>query len=213
MSLTSAMASPHFHVGHDDFFETTRYNRSSARTKSKWQQLSGIDLAVKLENRDKIKRAELNKVADISTSETPADVANLMPVFDHTHTASLQSGNFDQIAPSPIQDPAAPAPASVPSVPNVPDISSRGRHRTPAKVHNVQAFESEFVTTDFQSTFETEHDSDMMMQEKMRGPIAFLSEMNGDTMHFHQAMNQDDSADFFEVVVKEINGHVEKKHW
>jgi hypothetical protein len=89
LSLTSAMASPQFHVGHDEFFETTRYNRSSARTKSRWQQLSGIDLAVALENRDKIKRAALNKFADRSTSEIPADVANLMPVFDHTRTASL----------------------------------------------------------------------------------------------------------------------------
>ena len=195
------------------FFETKRYNRSSARTKSKWQQLSGIDLAVTLENRDKIKRAALTRVADRSTIETPADVANLMPVFDHTRTASLQSGNLDQVAPSPYQAPTVPEPAPAASVPNVPDISSRGRHRTPAKVHNVQAFESEFVTTAFQSTFETEHDRDMAMQERMRSPIAFLSEMNGDTMYFHQAMRQDDSADFVEAVVKEINGHVENKHW
>ena len=213
LSLTSAMASPQFHVGHDDFFETTRYNRSSARTKSKWQQLSGIDLAVTLEKRDKIKRAALNKVADRSTIETPADVANLMPVFDHTRTASLQSGNLDQVTPSPYQAPTVSEPTPVASVTDVPDISSRGRHRTPAKVHNVQAFESEFVTTAFQSTFETEHDRDMAMQERMRSPIAFLSEMNGDTMYFHQAMRQDDSADFVEAVVKEINGHVENKHW
>ena len=116
MSLTSAIASPQFHVGHNDFFETTRYNRSSARTKNKWQQLSGIDLAVKLENRDKIKRAALIKVADRSTIETPADVANIMPVFDHTRTASLQSGNLDQVAPSPYQAPTVSEPAPVASV-------------------------------------------------------------------------------------------------
>ena len=80
-------------------------------------------------------------------------------------------------------------------------------------MHNVQAFESEFFTTAFQSTFETEHDRDMAMQERMRIPIAFLSEMNGDTMYFHQAMRQDGSADFVEAVVKEINGHVENEHW
>ena len=140
-------------------------------------------------------------------------MANLMPVFDHTHTASLQSGNLDQVAPSPIKAPVAPAPALVTSVSNVPYISSRGRHRTPAKIHNVQAFESEFVTTAFQSTFETEHDRDMAMQEKMRSPIAFFSEMNGDTMYLHQAMKQDDRADFVEAVVKEVNGHADNKHW
>jgi hypothetical protein len=76
-----------------------------------------------------------------------------MPVFDHTRTTSLEPGNFDQVAPSPIQAPVAPAPAPVASVPNVPDISSRGRHRTPAKIHNVKAFESEVETTNLQSNY------------------------------------------------------------
>ena len=75
---------------------------------------------------------------------------------------------------------------------------------TAANIHNVQAFASEFFTTAFQSTFKTEHNRDMAMQERMRSPIAFLSEMNGDTMYFHQAMNQDDSADFVEAVVTHI---------
>ena len=32
-------------------------------------------------------------------------------------------------------------------------------------------------------------------------------------MYFHQAMNQDDSADFVESVVKGINGNMENKRW
>ena len=128
----------------------------------------------------------------------------------------MKSVNVDQVTPSPTQDPVAPAPAPAPmvSVFNVPDISSRGRrHRTPGKIYNVQAFKSEFVTTAFQSTFETDHDRDMAIQERIMNPIVFHSEMNGDTMYFHQAINQDDSADFVEAVVKEINGHADNKHW
>ena len=53
-----------------------------------------------------------------------------------------------------------------------------------------------------QSTFETQHDQDIDLQEIMRNPITFLSEINGDTMYFHQAMNKEDSADFVEDVVK-----------
>ena len=37
--------------------------------------------------------------------------------------------------------------------------------------------------------------------------------MNGYTMYLHQAINQEDSADFIEAVVKEINSHVDNKHW
>ena len=32
-------------------------------------------------------------------------------------------------------------------------------------------------------------------------------------MYFHQAMNLDDSADFVDVVFKEINLYVDNKHW
>ena len=34
LNLTTGNTSPQFHMGHDNFFETTRYNRSNARAKS-----------------------------------------------------------------------------------------------------------------------------------------------------------------------------------
>ena len=43
--------------------------------------------------------------------------------------------------------------------------------------------------------------------------MAFLAEMQGDTMYFHQAMAQEDSGNFVEAVVKEFNGHFDKSHW
>ena len=45
LNITTGNASPQFHVGHDNFSETTRYNRSNARAKSNWKNLSGIDHA------------------------------------------------------------------------------------------------------------------------------------------------------------------------
>ena len=32
-------------------------------------------------------------------------------------------------------------------------------------------------------------------------------------MHFHQAIAQEDSGNFLEAVVKEVNGHVHNAHW
>ena len=64
----------------------------------------------------------------------------------------------------------------------------------------------------FQGTFETQHDLDLELQDKMRNPMLFLAEMQGDTMYFHQAMAQEDSGDFLEAVVKEVNGHVDNSH-
>ncbi len=47
----------------------------------------------------------------------------------------------------------------------------------------------------------------------MRHPIAFLAEMMEDIMHLHQALWQPDACQFINSVIKEINGHVNQKHW
>ncbi len=39
------------------------------------------------------------------------------------------------------------------------------------------------------------HDYELGLQERMRHPIAFHAEMNGDIMYLHQALRQDDAAD------------------
>ncbi len=53
------------------------------------------------------------------------------------------------------------------------------------------------------------------MQECMHHSIAFHAELMGNIMYLHQALEQDDSAEFIKdvVVVKEVNDHIEQKHW
>jgi len=63
------------------------------------------------------------------------------------------------------------------------------------------------------SIFESFHDKDIVLESLMQDPVALLSEMLGDTMYFHQAMQQDDSASFVEAVITEVNGHVDNHHW
>ena len=65
----------------------------------------------------------------------------------------------------------------------------------------------------FQSNFETQHDIDIELQYRMSNPMAFLSEIQGDTMYFYQEISQEDSGDFVEEMVKEVNGHVNNAHW
>jgi hypothetical protein len=47
----------------------------------------------------------------------------------------------------------------------------------------------------------------------MRRPIAFLAKMMGDAMHLHQTLRQPNFHQFVDLVIKEINGHVDRKHW
>ena len=57
------------------------------------------------------------------------------------------------------------------------------------------------------------HNEHMSLQDCTCHPIAFHSKMLGDTMHLHQALRQPNSRQFVNLVVKEINGHVNRKHW
>ncbi len=51
------------------------------------------------------------------------------------------------------------------------------------------------------------------LQERMPNPIVFYAEMMGDIMYYDQALQQPDAKQFANTVVKEVNGHVNNKHW
>ena len=57
------------------------------------------------------------------------------------------------------------------------------------------------------------HEEDYVQQDEMEHPFAFLSTANKDTMYFDQAMKVPDSAEFANACVKEVNDHIERKHW
>jgi hypothetical protein len=61
--------------------------------------------------------------------------------------------------------------------------------------------------------YDQAHNEHLALQDRMRHPIAFLAEMMGDFMHLHQALWQPDACQFVNSVIKEINGHVNQKHW
>ncbi len=57
------------------------------------------------------------------------------------------------------------------------------------------------------------HNSHLNLQDRMRHPITFLAEMMGDVMYLHQALRKPNSKEFVEVVIKEVNSHVDNNHW
>ena len=65
----------------------------------------------------------------------------------------------------------------------------------------------------FQSIFETDCILNLELEERMHNPVTFAAEMMGEIMYFHQAMQQEDSDEFVDAVVKEINGDVDNKSW
>jgi hypothetical protein len=57
------------------------------------------------------------------------------------------------------------------------------------------------------------HNYHLDLQELMQNPIALHAEMMCDIMYYDQALQQPDAKQFANAVVKEVNGHVNNKHW
>jgi hypothetical protein len=57
------------------------------------------------------------------------------------------------------------------------------------------------------------HDSHLQLQEQMRNPIAFHTEMMGDIMYLQQALRQPNAKEFVQAVIKEVNGHMDSNNW
>ncbi len=57
------------------------------------------------------------------------------------------------------------------------------------------------------------HNYHLDLQECMQNPIAFHAEMMGDIMYYDQALQQPDAKQFTNAIVKEVNWHVDNKHW
>jgi hypothetical protein len=65
----------------------------------------------------------------------------------------------------------------------------------------------------FQTYYEAMHEDDYLLQDKLSDPVAFLTRTNRDTMYFDQAMREPDADEFVKAAVKEVNDHIENKHW
>jgi len=157
-------------------------------------------------------------IVDTPTTPAPAPASPEVPV---TATTSVTHNLSDS------------APANQTSAPvEQPSVSSRGRIRRPTQrlqesmdqdtrawgrsartyVGMASTLQDD-VPVEAPIDYDAEHDAHLQLQDRMRHPIAFLSEMVGDTMYYHQAMRQSDAPQFTAAVVKEINGHVENNTW
>jgi hypothetical protein len=57
------------------------------------------------------------------------------------------------------------------------------------------------------------HDSYLQLQEQMRNPIAFHTEMMGNIMNLQQVLRQPDAKEFVQAVIKEVNRHMDCNNW
>jgi len=193
--------------------------------------------AAKQNSDDVISDGQLNQDPPNPTSvmETPNFEATSVPDDDHVSLATI--GDPSDVLDHEHQVPAQRRhqPLSVQILHDQTEggaernfgTSSRGRQRTMSRRMQdataqglIQNFNQAMLSTAprdqpilLGNDFDVRHDYELAIQERMRHPIAFHAEMMGDIMYLHQALKQDDSAEFIKAVVKEVNDHTTQKHW
>ena len=153
--------------------------------------------------------SQIIDIPDAPHKDTTVHKSTEPPQRPQAKAAQQVISNITAPTNEPITTP--PDPSTAP-----PSMSSRGRQRIVSSRMKYIIEAGEFKSSMFntlKSTYYTKHDIYLELQYKMSNPMAFLTDMQGETMYFHQAMAQEESGDFVEAAVNEVNGYVENAHW
>ena len=74
------------------------------------------------------------------------------------------------------------------------------------------AFESTYLESP-PAYYEALHQEDFTLQDQLSDQIAFLTQTDGDTIHFGQTMKAHDRKNFKVAMQKEFTAHCERIHW
>jgi hypothetical protein len=232
LNLHTGCISPRFHCRFDDFFESVKHGGPDVSVPSAWQQLSGLVTATQapsLEFQDESVNL-LTQDSRMQAIPIPTGEPTREPTSDQVsfNTSFLEYNDGESISPEyePLQisqDLLQDGTSSLPSLPSDAGTSSRGQMRKMSHAMAESISQKDFygkgrmhymaaqaITS---HAYDQAHDEHLALQDRMRHLIAFPAEMMGDIMHLHQAFWQPDSCQFVDSVFKEINGHIDQKHW
>jgi hypothetical protein len=204
LNLQTGLVSPQYHLQFDDFFETVRPSAGNPPTFSQWQVIAGLRPA----NRGKQPPEE---------SGTSRQSVPMIPTADASPDET-GTNEFPDLAPTPPDDNIQTQTDTDQTETTTPvadsnertNVSRYGRVR---RMTQRMRESKEQAGIAFQTYFEAMHEDDYLLQDEMTDPVAFLVKTNRDTMYFDQAMREPDADEFIKAAVKEINDHIENKHW
>ena len=206
LSLSTGYVSPQFHMKFDDFFETVQDPKT--RPESRWQRLSRF---VTVPGEVTAKQGVAGKSSQGSTPIAQPPQESL--TFDLVDQGEQEGAVGEVHEP----DEAGPAPSlhgeePVPAEPPDPE-----RHRHPESTRRSSrrsAPPRRLIETAYAVLDDTEAVEDYETQAQAEDPIAFAtSKSDPDTMHYGQAMKADDSDEFKQAMLREVDTHTRQGHW
>ena len=232
--MISGCVSPQYHCWFDDFFKMTRQCGPDVSDTICWQQLAGLSHAAQILS-DLTRPMQFSTVSQTIPLENRPDDLDDFPVpqvdfnividgesfADGESKAMRYSGNS---CTNQAHHQAEGVTTIEPAV--TPSTSRSGRVCTMSWKMAKSTSQWDFYgtsgmhytanpsTTPFNETPEDLfHDFCLDLQKCMQNPIVFHAEMMGDIMYYYQALQQPDAKQLANAVVKEVNGHVDNKHW
>ena len=202
LSLTSGCTSPQFHVQYDDFFETVRPSSGNPKTFSQWQRISGF-----LSHPGAIRTTQPQGVIPRTTTQAPVEQPTNA---DDSYQDGQEADEEDLPEQIPRPDDEAPDEASQHDATRT--RSGRPTRMTQRMRESLEQREQGLVAFAVYD-FDYYHDLEYKTQDAMHDPISFMSAMTGDTMYYDQAIREPDAPEFIKSIVKEVNDHIEAKHW
>jgi hypothetical protein len=199
LNLQTGLVSPQYHVTYDDFFETVRPTATNPPTISNWQSLAGFTQAKVMppSEGELFTRPEFTERSDIVP---PASSEDQTSIDDQPadQDQDIHHAQPDQAPPGEEQS-VSPGPA-----PLLPSLF-RTRTRTIRR--------PERYVEVYSSYYEAMHEDDYLLQDQLQDPIAFMTSTSPDVLYFDQAMHQPDRSEFVKAIIREVNDHIERKHW
>ena len=197
LNLQTGRVSPQCHVNYDDFFETVRPTANNPKTLSQWQKIAGF-------------HANSNKITPVSEgahsqpqlqSQTTSRSNDNDILFEPSNDDTCNQDPIEATTPETTQE-STQGQSTTPLLPSLTSTRTRAMRRP-----------ERLIETACQAYHEIMHEDDYLLQDEMTDPIAFLAKSDPDTMYFDQAMHQPDRKQFIQAIIKEINDHIDRKHW
>jgi hypothetical protein len=209
LSLMTGDVSPQFHLKYDDFFETVQETKSLPQ--SKWQQLAQFvtktGAPMKEITRAKAPRTRTQTPTHprVITHENPFGF-DFIDLSEADGEPTTQNPEFEGLPPLLSREQAAPEEPRDPERHHHPDSNHRSTRQPNPPCRLIETAYAVLDETDAVDDYET--------QLLAEDPIAFTASKSGlDTLHFNDAMNADDSAEFKTAMLEEVNTHTENDHW
>lgn len=206
LNLQTGNVSPQFHVQYDDFFETVRPSSGNPTTFSQWQLLSGIK-ATQAQWRFNLFGSPRSQREPSSRdqSQTPIPATEQMETHD-TPNDEVMTGDEAELHVNDTQDTTTRSGRTV-------KMTDKMKESLEQRGQGIVSYQARTYDDSDEAYYDALHEDDYALQDAMDNPIAFLAQTDADTMYFDQAMQAPDRKEFIKAAIKEVNDHIDRKHW